>query len=213
MLPNWRGRTVVCIASGPSLTVEDCTLVRASGCPTIVVNTTFRACPWADALFAFDPQWWRLYLPEVHATFGGLLFSQSLMKMRGVTCTRLLAPWRKWANSGACAVAVAIASGASRVLLLGYDCQRTGGRSHHHGDHPPALRNCDTMHHWHVHFGRLAAHAQACGVPVLNCSRQTALECFPRAEVSRDLLDGAADVARANGGGDGVGAIHGALAG
>ena len=60
-LPDWRGRTVVCIASGPSLTAEDCELVRESGCPVIVTNTTFRLCPWADMLYAFDRPWWNHY--------------------------------------------------------------------------------------------------------------------------------------------------------
>ncbi len=53
-LPDWRGRTVACFASGPSLTIEDCVSARDAGCPTIVSNTTYRLTPWADALYAHD---------------------------------------------------------------------------------------------------------------------------------------------------------------
>ena len=52
----------VCIASGPSLTPEDVQAVKewrdAGKGKVIVVNTTFRAAPWADAMFAMDAKWW-----------------------------------------------------------------------------------------------------------------------------------------------------------
>lgn len=188
-LPDWRGRSVACIASGPSLTAEDCELVRAACVPTVVTNTTFRTCLWADALFAFDPSWWRAYLPEIRETFRGRLFSQTLSPMRGVTCTRAVALWRPWPNSGACAVSLAIASGAARVVMLGFDCGFDGKRKHHHGDHPAPLPNCDSMPRWPRQFERLARYAEARAVPVLNATRTTALEHFPRADLS-DALRG-----------------------
>lgn len=206
-LPDWRGRLVVAIASGPSLTAEDCATARAAGVPVIVTNTTFRTCPWADALFAFDPMWWRRYLPEIRETFRGRLYTQSLSVMRGVTCTRAAATWRPWPNSGACAIALAIAAGAARVVMLGYDCGKTGGRLHHHEDHPAPLGNCDSMPKWPAQFARLAEYAAKRGVPVVNASRATALDCFPRADL-HVALDGSAHVGGEDGRGDGVGAEH-----
>lgn len=186
-LPDWRGATVACIASGPSLTPEDCAAVRAAGLPAVVTNTTFRTCPWADALFAFDPAWWQRYLPEVRRTFRGRLFSQTLTPMRDVMCTRAIARWRPWPNSGACAIAMAIAAGCNRVVMLGYDCQNTGGISHHHGDHPAGLQNCDSMPRWAVQFQRLSVFAAARAVTVVNASRTTALECFPRENLTEAI--------------------------
>ena len=49
-LPDWSGKTAIVIASGPSLTDEQCNAARATGFDTIVVNATFRRAPWANIL-------------------------------------------------------------------------------------------------------------------------------------------------------------------
>ncbi len=204
-LPDWRWRTVVCIASGPSLTSGDCDLVR--GFPTVVTNTTFRLCPWADALYGFDRQWWNLYIEEVRKTFAGRLFCQSTHVIRkDIECARNHRWFRSFGNSGACAVSLAIAAGSKRVVLVGYDCGLTCGRSHHHGDHPAPLRNCDTIDRWAVQFGQLADWAQRRGAMVFNASRETALTCFPRERLEH-VLDRSADVERKDSGGARLGAV------
>ena len=187
MLPDWKGRTVVCIASGPSLTPEDCAVARAAGIPTVVTNTTFRTCPWADALYWFDVDWWREYGPEVRESFAGTVYTQSLSPRKGVQCVLANQKFRSFGNSGACAVALAIAAGASKVVMLGFDCSMERG-SHHHGDHPSRLRNCDTIARWPRQFSRLAAWAEKRAV-VVNASRMTALECFSRAPLADALRD------------------------
>lgn len=188
MLPNWSGRTVVCIASGPSLTPEDCALVRESSCPTIVTNTTFRACPWADALFAYDQSWWKTYIREVQEVFAGGLYSNSVsVRHFGVEWMHQHAAYRSFGNSGACAVSLAIYLGARDIVMLGYDCALTGGPSHHHGDHPPQLKNCHSVGRWPRHFAGLAKHATFMGANVVNASRETALTCFPRVSLSEAL--------------------------
>src|SRR5690242_9018703 len=137
MLPDWTGRAVAAIASGPSLTAEDCERVRAAGLATIVTNTSFRLCPWADVLYAFDFKWWRVYREEVELVFRGRRFSQVTFPPPGVESVKGWPGFRSFGNSGATAVSFAILCGAREIVLLGYDCQLTGGRSHHHGDHPP----------------------------------------------------------------------------
>lgn len=181
---RWIGRTVVCIASGPSLIEEDAETVRASGHPTIVTNTTFRMCPWADALVAFDCRWWQVHSREVRETFTGrtLTFCPKGAAARwGVETTLHREDWiDSFGNSGTAAISLAIATGASRVVMLGYDCQKTGGRTHWHGDHPRTLGNAISMPGWPKLFRKLAAWAEARRVPVMNASRETALTCFPR---------------------------------
>lgn len=81
-------------------------------------------------------------------------------------------------NSGAGAVELAFKAGARRILLLGYDCQHTGGRAHWHPDHPSPMGNAGSVHDW-PRLWRNTAKAVA-GAQVINCSRQTALDCFPR---------------------------------
>lgn len=181
MLPDWSGKTVVCIASGPSLTPEDCAAVKLSGHPTIVTNTTFRLCNWAHALFGFDPVWWQMHIDEIRAVFSGLLFGKSpRVSNLGVDWAERYPEFRSFGTSGGCAISLAIAAGSRNVVMLGYDNQFTNGQSHHHGDHPEGLNNCASMYMWAPQFGRLASWAKYKQARVVNASRVTKLECFDR---------------------------------
>jgi hypothetical protein len=178
---RWKGRTVVCIASGPSLTEDDCEAARQSGHPAIVTNTTFKRCLWADVLFAFDGAWLKCYRTEFQETFEGEVVTYSqLGKMLGAQPLHSQPWFRNFGNSGVNAISLAVATGAKRVVMLGYDCQRTDGKVHWHGDHPRPLGNAGSMVKWPKHFERVAKYAKEKGVEVVNASRQTALTCFPR---------------------------------
>lgn len=178
---RWIGETVACIASGPSLTKADCDAVHAKGWRTIVTNTTFQLAPWADALFAFDGSWWREYRHQVDAVFAGdRVTCSSAGRVMGAAESLLYQPWfAPFQNSGASAIALAVLTGPARIVLLGYDCQKTGGKSHWHGDHPSTLSNALSMSHWPRAFRNVSRFAKEHGVKVINCTRQTALECFP----------------------------------
>lgn len=185
MRPDWSGRTVVCIASGPSLTAEDCELVRAAGHPVVVTNTTFQLCPWADVLFAFDAKWWREYQDQV-AQFAGRKLSGSLLAVK--YGAEPVQPWFSiYRNSGCCAISLALAAGAERVVMLGYDGGFHDGRAHWHADHPKPMGNADTVADWPRLFGIVAKNARRAGIPVINASRRTALTCFPRADLQTVL--------------------------
>jgi hypothetical protein len=88
-------------------------------------------------------------------------------------------------NSGYQAVGLALHFGAARVVLLGFDMQRTGGKSHWHGDHA-RLGNPldDKMRDWRRRFAALARETR---VPIVNATRETALDCFPRVELHEAL--------------------------
>lgn len=90
-------------------------------------------------------------------------------------------------NSGHQAINLACVFGSSRILLLGYDCQRTGGRSHWHGDHPGRLGNARSVGSWAKGFKQQAIHARLRGVEIVNCSRATALDCFARSTITECL--------------------------
>lgn len=185
---RWAGRTVVCIASGPSLTVEDCEAVQASGHPTIVTNTTFKRCPWADVLFGFDAKWWKEYSAEVADTFKGERITCSIIGPKLGIKTLHQQPWfQACGNSGTAAISLAVHAHAQRILLLGFDCQKTGGRTHWHGDHPKTLGNARSISNWPRQFSMVAKFAKGKGVPVINCTRETALTCFPRVDLNASL--------------------------
>jgi len=172
-------KEAVCLASGPSLTPEDIAAVRAwreadDERYVIVVNTTFRAAPWADELYAMDRKWWNAHLTEVKETFAGRLSTP----LNGVKAAEHVTH-DKGKNSGYGALALAILRGAQRVILLGYDAQHTDGKTHWHGDHPEGLGSAGSVARWPRDFER-AQRQYAGRIEIINATRQTALTCFPR---------------------------------
>lgn len=181
----------VCLGSGPSLTAEDIETVRkwrdgfSLGRFVVVTNTTFRSALWADVLFAMDGKWWNAkpgdsgftsFALEAKATFKGRLVTASQSyKTHKIEFSRHVT----FGNTGAGAIHWAYHNGARRIILLGYDCQKTGGKAHHHGDHPKPLYNALTMSSWPDQFKRLADALKG-KAEIINCSRETALKCFPR---------------------------------
>lgn len=181
-------RTIVCLASGPSLTREDVEYCRGKA-PVVAVSDTYRLAPWADVLYACDAKWWEAH--DGVPAFAGLKFAleTSAARWPGVQVLENtgdrgveLTPTglRTGKNSGYQAVNVAIHLGASRVVLLGYDMQATIGQpSHFFGEHPPSLRRSSPFAMFCQHFASLVSPVKAIGVEIVNCSRATALTCFP----------------------------------
>lgn len=155
----------------------------------IVVNETFRAAPWADVLYANDADWWEVRLRDARRDFGGELWtsSEEIRELYGLNWVGLdagaalsggpgiLGDGR---NSGHHAIALAYQFGAARVVLLGYDMQRTGGRSHWHGDHQHGLGNLERLAEWPIRMEALAEAAEEVGFDIVNASASTALRCF-----------------------------------
>jgi hypothetical protein len=183
------GGTVVCLGGGPSLTPED--VNRCQGQATVIaINDAYRLAPWADVLYAADARWWKVH--QGVPSFAGLKYSlqPDAARWPGVQILQNtgsegleLAPTglRTGRNGGYQAINLAVSLGATRILLLGYDMQRLPGQpSHWFGEHPPTLRAYSPYEDFCVMFTMLVAPLQQVGVTVINCSRQTALTCFPR---------------------------------
>lgn len=170
----------MCIGSGPSLTIEDVEAVRAwrqRGGLVIVANTTFRAAPWADALFAMDRKWWEFHYDEVCTAFSGRRLTVATLDKRFDVEKLTIQSYR---NSGAGCVSVAEQAGAKSITLLGFDCMADAGKTHWHGSHPVGLSDAKTIKVWPLIFDRMAKDMKRKGVRVVNASRRTALGCFER---------------------------------
>lgn len=102
-----------------------------------------------------------------------------------------LSPWpnalRIGLNSGYQALGLAIAAGASRCVLLGYDMHYPGGRTHWHGGHPnihvPEQLYSGEYRKW---FNSMAA-ALPEGVEVLNATPGSLVDSFPRVALEEIL--------------------------
>ena len=88
-------------------------------------------------------------------------------------------------SSGHLAVSLAIAMGARRVVLLGYDCRFVGGRSHWHDDYAAPIELVYTTDFLPAWRGWGAA-AERAGVEVVNATAGSAIAEFrfrPLAEI------------------------------
>jgi hypothetical protein len=199
----WPGGTVACLATGPSLTREDCDALRGHVDGVIAVNDAHRLAPWADVLYSSDRVWWPFYkgVPDfqglrygIGATVGSSrafthLPSIAVLEHTGVEGLED-APTglRSGLNSGYAAINLAVHGGAARILLLGYNVGLVGSRSHFFGAHPRGLTSNPNLYpDFRRCFATLVAPLAARGIEVLNCTPQTALECFPRAELASAL--------------------------
>lgn len=190
----WNEATVVCIASGPSLTAADVDYVRGKA-RVIVVNNGFQLAPWADVLWATDARWWRWHkgVPgwqglKFSLSVGGIGLPKDVHVLRndGILglCTDPCGV-RNGKNGGYAAVNLAVHLGAKRIILLGYDMQATGGKDHWHPNHPYGMVN--PYKQWVRLFGTIVEPLAKLGVTVVNCSRATALPMFPRMPLEQAL--------------------------
>lgn len=187
-MPDWRGRTVAVIASGPSLTRRDCDAVSASSCLVLAVNNSWQMVARCDALYACDLRWWQEYgaaVPDKIARYSqdgragewGAEYIESREAPGFSICPKMI---HRGGNGGYQALNLAVVSGAGRVIMLGYDCKTgPGGEQHWHADHPAEMNNPER----HLKSGAWARQYDTIGAlpcDVVNCTRDTAITRFPR---------------------------------
>jgi len=160
----------------------------------IAVSDAVRLAPWATVLYSCDAGWWKARngMPE----FPGERFAGQAAEVDGIKIA--MAPSTgdgpvlsaTGGNSGYQAILLAVARGHRRLILLGFDCKfGDKGAVHFHGKHREPLRNPGKANfdRWAGWFERLAPALRCLGVEVINCSRDTALTCFPRMPLERAL--------------------------
>lgn len=161
--------------------------------PRIAVNTTYELARDAEVIYASDAPWWQSNPGALECA--GLKASVELRQgiapvlPAGVQVLRNTGTvgfdatpgcLRTQNNSGGAAIHVAAQAGAARILLLGFDMR--GGRWHGKGRTKP-----ETYGRWVAMMGALAAALRARRVEVLNCTRGSALRCFPIASLDAAL--------------------------
>lgn len=150
-------------------------------------------------LYACDGEWWDIHVNAVRKSFSGELWTQDDLAAAKYGLNRVSGQSKKglgmnWVinfggNSGYQLINLCYHFGASKIILLGFDMQRTGGKSHHHGDHPGELNRSLPFNEWLPRFNQLALDLKAQGVQVVNATRQTALDCFERKDLREALWD------------------------
>jgi hypothetical protein len=192
----WPGETVVCIGSGPSLTQADVVYCRGKA-RVIAIKNVVELAPWADVLYgsgadAGGQTWWSREGPRL--TFPGMRYALDAKAHRWASVLGIAgedglstdpATVCTGAHSGYQAMNLAVHLGAKRIVLLGYDMQPTGGQDHYFGKHPH--RRELPYHLFLFRFPTIVAPLRKLGISVINASRQTALDLFPRQSLREAL--------------------------
>lgn len=193
----WPGCTMVLLGDGPSLTRADVACVRGRA-RVLAMNYSFRLAPWADVLWSYHTRTLVGDSGVDPTTFAGRIFTLErtapappwpVIAMTGATGLEA-APTgvRHGNNSGYSAINAAFHLGARRIVLLGYDCcAAEDGRFNWARPADDPGRPAYQFALWRQRFETLVAPLRAAGVEVLNASRRTALECWPRVSLAEAL--------------------------
>lgn len=194
---QWPGSTIVCLATGPSLNQADVDACRDRA-RVIAIKDAYNLAPWADVVYGAgvdQTKWWQRNGKRVVAAHQGLRFTldpaaaewASLLQWgaeQGLsTDPARLALGR---NSGYQAINLAVLLGAAKIILLGYDMKRAAGEQENFFVGPtkgPVHRYAE----WQPFFRTLLDPLARLGVSVINCTPDSALECFPKMTLAEAL--------------------------
>ncbi len=198
-LPDWRGHSVVVVASGPSLTDEQITLIEHSVVFTIAVNNSYAKLQHPDVVYACDYLWWKLnHMKAKQNIPRRQLWTQDRAAAEQFQLSHI--QWegkdglgkrglRVNGNSGAGAINLAYHFGARRILLVGMDMKPgPNGEKHWHPDHPKPLVQGQQFEEWRKKMVVLAADLKTEGVTVVNCTPGSALTCFQTGDLEQELV-------------------------
>lgn len=202
--------TIVCIASGPSLTQEQIDIIGEAKQTNdkllvVAVNDNWQ---WkyqnefiSDHLYAADTEWWLKYINEINSSgFPGIKWvpirgefakKHGLVKVnckpdKGLGIKQLHCHH----NSGAQAIGMAFFLGAKKIILIGYDMKSaSNGKNHWFGNHPKGLRNTPQKYqHW-IGAHKILNHDLAeHGVEVVNCTLDTAIPHYRCGDLAKELI-------------------------
>ena len=147
-------------------------------------------------MYGCDSRWWAHHIGDITRGFDGKCYTQDVQWTKespaeqwGIeTLTSLDKPGlsteqgtvHRGGNSGYQAVNLAYLLGGTRIILLGFDMMMSGTQRHWFGDHP----NTNGMNAASNYGNFMRAFAtikpEEYGIEIWNCTRQTALACFPR---------------------------------
>lgn len=158
--------TVVCIGTGPSLTLEQIDIARRRGFTLYGCNRVYRDVADLSVLHACNAEFWEYYAPQVEhhkaekwttraesaARFSWLNYIYEV-DAPGLSVDSTLL--HHGHSSGYQLIGLAYLKGATRIVLIGYDlrvpggydgsARSAGGPRHYFGEYPPELQHWPTL--------------------------------------------------------------------
>lgn len=195
----WRGSTCYVVGGGPSVSCDE--IAKLEGRRVIVVNRAYKDAPWADVLFFWDCDFWTTWLSSIRQ-FAGLKVTacerhrdsdelhvlERVLSVEGIGTDP--AKLHQNRSSGACAIELARHLGAKRIVLVGFDMRKVGGRDNYHSDYPKPDRypKRPDKYAWFLGaFPAIARDLEAQGIECVNATPGSALTLFPFTTIDDEL--------------------------
>ena len=203
-------RTIVCVATGPSLRPAQLEVARRRGWPLYVCNDAIRWCPDAELLTACNWQWWDARWPEVRdlpcekwttrressARYGIRWIAERPCDGSGLSNDPDFLFHGH--GSGYQLLGLAWRARPDRIVLLGYDLtfapdydarRRFAGSTPRHffGEYEPELQHWPSVkvrggvHVELLSYYRDVARQRPC--EIVNCTGGGVLDCFPMDDI------------------------------
>jgi len=197
----WKGRTVVILGGGPSLTQEQVDYVRGKA-KVIAINNAYLLAPWADMLYFCDARWFKWHKDKSEfQNFKGLrvtLSNETRVPLEKLDIKSVAREGKEGlcikpntvatgANGGYQTINLCYHLAASIVILLGYDMKADGNKTHWHKGHninsPTSIYQSNLI----PLFKTLAEALKKIDMSVINCTPGSALHVFPEKKLG-DVL-------------------------
>jgi hypothetical protein len=197
---DWSNDFCIIIAGGPSAKDYDYQNFRDAG-KFIVVNNSWALAPWADVILCADGRWWGFYyqdikeLPAIKVTLDQATATHypqvHLLKLIRSKRTLLVdepGTVGLLGNSGSYALNLAVQFKCKKIILCGFDFHINNGM-HWHGKHVKGLNNplAVRLEHWRKLLDHEAGTLQKLGVEVINASKISALQKYPKISLGETL--------------------------
>lgn len=200
--PDWTGRAVAIVASGPSTRKAGVELMHGR-LPVLAIKRNVDLCPWAEVVYGCDLPWWRSVdgLPA----FGGMKLAYAARACDEYGCRKIDIPDIRHdrlkfdkvgevgagGNSGFQALNLAVQFGAARILLVGFDMHDRGGVHWYGRNTAYQMSNPDrdNFRRWIPAFATAAKQLAERGVEVINASAGSDLTAFRKQPAAATLAE------------------------
>lgn len=207
--PKFQGQTIACIATGPSLTLQQVEIARAKGFVLFGCNRVWEIVPDLSVLYGCNEKFWAHYWDDDLASYPAEKWTTNRIAARKFGLNVIAErdarglsndPGRihHGHGSGYSMLNLAYLMGASRIVLLGYDLryapdydgsEKKAGSTprHYFGEYPSDLLHWPKMSLKEgVHVGLIEYYrsvSKQSVVEIINCTPGSALDCFPRMDI------------------------------
>jgi len=192
LFPN---ETIVCIGDGPSLTREDVNYCKDKA-KIIAINYSIQLAPWADIWYGYHTSQMLSYFDrnktnaKIYSCEKDNFVDWPNIPSSGNYGLELDPRYiRGGHNSGYQAINVAyhLAGPKSKIILLGYDCKSNDGTINWQGHKVQPKFEVYEFDLWLKCFETLVKPLKEQEVEVINCTRDSALNCFLKLSLEQAL--------------------------